>query len=304
MERRTIRDELKHQFRFGGMHVRLIAFNLAIFLAIGIGLMIERLMALHTAPITAWMTDIFTLPSSFRGLITMPWALFTSIFAHFSFGHFLSNMLFLYFAGSLFLGFFSGRRLLHVYVLGGIFGGLTEIIAHELFPIFITEEFIVGASGSVMAILTAIVAHRPQLQLHFFGIRIPVLLIAGLYLLGDLLQLGQNDHVAHFAHLGGALLGYLSVRKMHSSSNIINMSESFGQKFMAFFGNLFRPKTKMRVERGGGTRGAKTDEQYNMEAKERQKRIDAILDKISKSGYESLTKAEKEFLFSQSKRNG
>jgi hypothetical protein len=124
-----------------------------------------------------------------------------------------------------------------------------------------------------------------------------------LYLLGDLLQLGQNDHVAHFAHLGGALLGYLSVVNLSSSSNIINLSERFGHQLKAFVGNLFRPKQKMRVQRGGG-RVVKTDEEYNMDAKERQKKIDAILDKIAKSGYESLTKAEKEFLFSQSKRNG
>jgi membrane associated rhomboid family serine protease len=297
---RTFLDEMKHQLRHGGMHIRLIFINLVVFLVIGLGFVGEKLAGDQSGQVQKVFMDIFTLQSNFSGLIYKPWGLITSIFAHFGFIHFLVNMMVLYFAGRLFLQFFSSRRLLHLYIIGGIAGGLFEILAHELFPVFQGQAAIVGASGSNMAIMISIVAHRPKLQAGFFGIQFPLFLIPGLYLLGDLMSLGSNDGIAHFAHLGGALLGFLSVVNLHTSSNIINMSESFGQKFMAFFNRLLKPKQKMRVERGG-VRMGKSDEQYNVEAKERQKKIDAILDKISKSGYESLTKAEKEFLFSQSK---
>lgn len=293
---RTFIDELRYQYRHGGMHIRLIFINTVVFLLIAIGMLATRG---QSYPLFA---DIFALQSSFEGVIHKPWGLFTSIFAHFGFLHFLMNMLFLYFVGRIFLQFFTSRRLLYVYVIGGIVGGLAEIAAQEILQSGPGNVSVVGASGSVMALFLAVAVYRPKLQVNLFGILpMPLLLIAGLYVLSDLLKVGSNDHTAHFAHLGGALIGFLSVTNMHSSYNIINMSESFGQKFLAFFGGLFRPRKRMRVERGGGVRSGKSDEQYNMEAKERQKKIDIILDKISKSGYESLTKAEKEFLFSQSK---
>jgi membrane associated rhomboid family serine protease len=304
MQQRSFSDELKYQYRHGGMHIRLIFVNTAVFLAIIIGLGISNLTADKTHTLDNILVQIFTLPSSFRGLLMQPWGWVTSIFAHFEFFHFLVNMLMLYFFGQIFQQFFTGRRLLHLYIVGGLAGGLAEIIAHEVFPIYQTEDFILGASGSLMAVMVAMAAYRPRLQVNLFGVLpVPLFVIALLYLLSDLVQLGRHDGVAHFAHLGGALIGYLSVVNLHKSSNIINMSETFGQRFRAFFGNLFKPRTRMKVERGGSDpRMKKTDEEYNMDAKARQQKTDAILDKISKSGYESLTKAEKEFLFSQSKK--
>lgn len=305
MQQRSFSDELKYQYRHGGMHIRLIFINAVIFLAIILGVGISKLTADPLHRVENVMVQIFTLPSSFHGLLRQPWGWLTSIFAHFDFIHFLVNMMMLYFFGQIFQQFFTARRLLHLYIVGGLAGGLVEIIAHEVFPIYQTEDFILGASGSLTAIMVAMAAYRPRLQVNLFGVLpVPLFVIALIYLLSDLAQLGRHDGVAHFAHLGGALIGYLSIVNLHKSSNIINMSETFGQRFSGFFRNLFKPKTRMKVERGGGTdpRMKKTDEEYNMDAKARQQKIDAILDKISKSGYESLTKAEKEFLFSQSKR--
>lgn len=286
------------------MHIRLIFINAVIFLAIILGVGISRLTKDESHTMENILVQIFTLPSSFRGLLMQPWGWVTSIFAHFDFFHFLLNMLMLYFFGQIFQQFFTSRRLLHLYVVGGLAGGLVEIIAHEVFPIYETQDFILGASGSLMAVMVAMAVYRPRLQINLFGILpIPLFVLALIYLAADLAQLGTGDGVAHFAHFGGALIGWLSVVNLHKSSNIINMSETFGQRFMAFFSNLFKPKTRMKVERGGSNpRMKKTDEEYNMDAKARQQKIDAILDKISKSGYESLTKAEKEFLFSQSKK--
>ncbi len=300
---RTFIDELKHQYRHGGAHIRLIFINTVVFLLIGISLVIEKLSGNAGGTLSGVLHDVFTLETDFNKFLHKPWGLVTSIFSHFGFLHFLFNMLFLYVAGNMFLQFFNARRLTHLYVIGGIVGGIFELLAHALFPGMSENAVVVGASGSVTAIFIAMAFYRPSLQINLFGLLpVPLILLAGIFLLSNLLNLGSDDSVAHFAHIGGALTGILSVQNLHSSSNIINMSEKFTQRFLAFFSKLFNPKPRMRAERGGGVRSGKSDEQYNMDAKERQKRIDAILDKISKSGYESLTKAEKEFLFSQSKK--
>ncbi|HLP54548.1 MAG TPA: rhomboid family intramembrane serine protease [Fluviicola sp.] len=302
---RSFTEELKYQYKVGGMHIRLIFINVVIFLLIGTATMIERLYqtpASEGTPVLDTLKDIFALRTDLSQLIYKPWGLVTSMFAHFDLIHCLVNMLMLYFAGRMFLQFFSGRRLLHTYVIAGIAGGLVEILADVAFPVMESSHgLIVGASGSIMGLFIALFVYRPGMQVSVFGVQVPFFIVPLFFLISDFINLGANDGTAHFAHLGGALIGWLSMVNLHSSSNIINFSETMGQRFLAFFSRLFKPRQRMRVERGGG-RTVKTDEQYNMEAKERQQRIDAILDKISKSGYESLSKSEKEFLFSQSKK--
>jgi hypothetical protein len=115
--------------------------------------------------------------------------------------------------------------------------------------------------------------------------------------LKDLIGLGSNDNIAHFAHLGGAIFGLISIQNMYSKNNIINvLYRVFGNIKNVFTFN--KPKTpKFTTTRGG----IKKDEDYNLEKKKRQGKTDEILDKISKAGYESLTKEEKDFLFNQSK---
>lgn len=298
MQDRNFFDEIKAQYKYGGMHMKLILVNTVVFLVMGLLHVISNL----TGSIWPdyYLYEVFTLQTDGILFIQHPWGLITSIFAHLDLIHFLLNMLMLYFVGNMFQQFFSGRRLLHVYVLGGVFGGLLEVFAHLLFDRMVDLP-VLGASGAVMALFMAMAFYRPNLQVQLFGI-IPVRLIfvAGIFLLFNIVSLGKNDHVAYFAHVGGSIIGILSVVGITSSTNIINMSESLGQKIARFFSSLFSSKPKMKVERGG-VRHGKTDDQYREEAKLKQEKIDKILDKISKSGYDSLTKAEKEFLFSQSK---
>lgn len=296
-------NDFRNQLARGSSLIRLIFINVAVFVGIRLALVIAELTD-NLVPTTNVLVKAFMLNATPNGFLHAPWGLVTSIFVHFDFIHIIMNMLFLYFAGSMFLQFFTSRRLVHLYVIGGIAGGLLEIAAHAIFPALSDQPtIVVGASGSIMAVFIAMAFHKPNLQVSLFGI-IPVklIVIAGFYLLFDLLNLAKGDGTAHFAHLGGALIGFLSVQNLHSKNNIINMSETFGQKWKSFWANLFKPKTKMRVERGGG-KPYKTDEQYNLDKKAKQEKTNKILDKISKSGYESLTKAEKEFLFSQSKND-
>jgi hypothetical protein len=205
-------------------------------------------------------------------------------------------MLFLYFSGQLFEQIFDKRRLWQTYIFGGISGGMLEIAAHYLFPSFQNaDQVVVGASGSIMAIFTALAFHSPNIRVNLFGIfPVKIYLIAIFFLLNDLIGIADpSDNVAHFAHLGGAIFGLISIQSMHSNNNILSVLGSF-------FDRIKKIITSGKSTKSGKAK-IKTDEEYNLEKKRRQEKTDAILDKISKSGYESLTKAEKDFLFQQSK---
>ena len=303
---RTFIDDLKHQYRFGGMTMRLLFINSGIFILVQLFYVFGRLIGGDATKNIAQVAEtIFALNTDIPFFFQHPWGLFTSIFAHFTFWHFLMNMLFLYFSGKMFESLFDQKRLLYTYLVGGIAGGLLEILAHLIFPVLQKESIvIVGASGSIMAIFSALAFHRPNLKVNLFGVfPVRLIFVAGFFILTDLFSLGMDDGTAHFAHIGGVIIGFLSVQNLSSSSNFMNKLQLLGDKIVLFFSGLFRSDRKLKIKKGGKTRTTqfKSDEEYNLEAKTRQKKTDLILDKISKSGYESLTKAEKDFLFNQSK---
>ena len=257
------------------------------------------------------MTELFrhnymSAPGDPSLLIYRPWSLVTQLFTHGSFTHFLFNMVALYFSGRIFINFFNQRRLLLTYLLGGIFGYLIHLIAYYSFP-GIAEEgvaSILGASGAVFAIFVASAVHNPSYPIHLFGVfKLPLFVIAALYVLSDLMGVGSKDQVAHFAHLGGALFGGLSVINAFSSKNFMNRIDRFIFRFK--LGNIsIKQKTrkpKMKVHQSTKA-SAQTDEQYNADKVVQKERIDAILEKISKKGYEGLSKEEKDILFNESKR--
>ncbi len=302
MQQSNFIADLKRHFQTGGMHIRLLFVNALVFLFIGILNVIGRLISPGLSEsIHGILGDIFTLKASFLGFVMAPWGIFTSIFAHFTFFHFLFNMIFLFFVGKMFEHFFGAKKLLLIYIFGGLAGGILEILAHELFPgIAISSSVIVGASGSIMAIFIAVAVYRPQMEVKLFGVfPVKIIILAGLYFVYDLLSIGSNDGTAHFAHLGGAIFGYLAVQKVNTPKNLLVRLERGLNTWESKLKSLFTKKApKLKVEYGG--RG-KTDEQFNTEKIARQKKIDVILDKISKSGYESLSSKEKDFLFDESK---
>lgn len=291
-------DDLKHQYHHGGASIRLLFINVGVFLLINLLLVFGRLA--NSPAMSAFLGEIFALETDIPSFITHPWGLFTSLFAHFSFFHLLFNMVFLYFVGRVFEQLFDQKRLYYTYFVGGIFGGLFEILAHLIFPILQeSNTVIVGASGSIMAIFFAVAFHRPTMKVNLFGLLpIRIIFVAGAFLLLDFLNLGRDDGTAHFAHLGGAILGMLSLQNLHSSGNIITIIQMFGDRVQRIFSRS--GNGKLNVKKGNNTR-YQTDEEYNATKKQKQEEIDRILDKISKSGYDSLTKREKDFLFNQSK---
>nr|WP_299201684.1 rhomboid family intramembrane serine protease [uncultured Brumimicrobium sp.] len=303
---RTFKDEIKYQWNNGGMHIKLMGINLAVFVLIKVILVFGALSVPqgYLNPMENVVFDIFTLRGDFQGFLTHPWGIITSIFAHFDFMHFAFNMLFFYFISRFFLLYFSNQRMLYTYILGGLMGGIFQILAYSIFPALQGSHiFVVGASGAVNAIFMAAAFYRPMAEVHLFGmIRLKMIYIAGAYILLDLIQMGGTDNVAHFAHLGGAAFGILSIYNIDSKKNVINFTRITVENLKA----SLKGKPKMKAHKGGKAAGKTTaqnlsDEEYNLNKKKKQAEIDAILDKISKSGYDSLTKKEKQILFDQSK---
>jgi predicted Co/Zn/Cd cation transporter (cation efflux family) len=154
-----------------------------------------------------------------------------------------------------------------------------------------------------MALFTAMSIYRPNIEVSFFNIfPLKLIYLALFFIVLDIITLGIKDGTAHFAHLGGAVFGFWSIQKLISSSNVVVFVQLILNKMINFFKNLFSGNRKLKVKKGVKTRSTefKTDEDYNLEKKRKQEKTDAILDKISKSGYDSLTKTEKDFLFNQS----
>lgn len=285
--------QIKTQYHNGSMTIRLIMANVFVFGLIQLLNALERLQILNfleSFPQGYLSHYLFALPVFELSILFKPWTLLTSLLAHFGFWHLLSNLLFLYFAGSTYEKFYGPKRLLHLYMLGGIAGNLIEIAAHLIFPALQGSAFsVVGASGAIMAVFMALAIGQPQLQVQLFGVfPLRIYMLAIFFFLKDLSAVGTADSVAHFAHIGGALFGIWSIRQFWH----IRLSRSW----LGFQFSSRQPR--MKVQKGGRPL---TDEQFRAKKQEKQARLDTILDKISKKGYDALSKDEKDFLFQQSK---
>jgi membrane associated rhomboid family serine protease len=295
----SIWDDIKTTFRKGSSLTRLIYVNIGLFLLISIIGIIGYLIV--NPEVSNQTIRFLSVPSSLNTLIYRPWTLFTYMFTHKELLHILFNMLWLYWFGMIFLEYFDQKKLVAVYILGGLAGALTYVASYNIFPAFasVVEDSIplLGASASVMAIVIAIAVYVPDytVMLFLFG-RVKIKYIAiVIFILTSVLDFSVNSG-GKLAHIGGALFGYiftLSYRQGHDISRWFN-------RLIDSIVTLFKPSKKMKVtyKKSAG------EYEYNKLKAEHQDQINKILDKISKGGYDSLTREEKETLFRESqKRN-
>ena len=234
----------------------------------------------------------FELSASWIDLPTKPWSIITYSFLHSGFFHLFWNMYLLFFSSKLFLNLFPSNTFFNVYFLGVVVGGITFILSYTFFPAFQNSSpVMIGASAGVMAIFIFMSTYSPDLEIRLilFNVKLRYLGIA--FLLLDIVQIPYGNAGGHLAHLGGAILGFYYVKQLKNGKDIGKPFKNFIDKII----NIFRRKPKMRTvykrEKSQKIKKKVSD------AGEKQKRIDRILDKISISGYESLTQAEKDFLF-------
>ncbi|MEX1003325.1 MAG: rhomboid family intramembrane serine protease [Crocinitomicaceae bacterium] len=301
MQEQNIFEYIKAAYRRSGAIGQLIAVNVVVSIFFGILFAIQELFLVENLSdaVKIW----FAAPGDPAELMYKPWSLITQLFTHGGFAHLAFNMIFLYFTGQIFVQFFGERRLITTYILGGIFAYLFHIGCYYIFPAFqeATPPGLVGASGSIYGIFAAIAIHRPKFTVYFFGvIRLPLILLLGVYIFLQISSIGNTDGIAHLAHIGGAIFGAISVINVHSPANFMNRFDRWWGRRFKLPKVSFKSQPKMKVYKGNVKE--MTDEEFNAAKKIHQERVDAILEKISKKGYESLTKKEKEILFNESKR--
>ncbi|MGE5316558.1 MAG: rhomboid family intramembrane serine protease [Chloroflexota bacterium] len=250
--------------------------------------------------LTEYLQTSLALPANIEVFLSKPWTIISYMFLHFDFWHILFNMLWLYWFGVIFVEYLSQRQLLATYIFGGIAGGLLYILSYNAFPVFnlAKEQAIaLGASASVLAIVVAIAVYVPNYTLNLFILGpVKIKYIALITILIDVLTISKGNAGGHIAHLGGAFWGFMYI-KMLPHVDPSKLFSIFSNDSIKKFREARRHKFKVQY---GKT--PVSDEDYNLQKKEKQQRIDKILDKISQSGYNSLTKEEKELLFSSSKK--
>lgn len=293
--------DLKETFKKGSIFIRLIFINVAIFICctlIGVLLQLFNQSAVE-------VFDLFALPASFSRFALQPWSIVTYMFMHAGFMHILFNMLWLYWFGALFLHFFSAKHLRGLYALGGLCGGLFYMIAYNIFPYFsmvVEQASLVGASASVLAIVAATAYREPNYRIQLFLLGAIRLKYLALIVIGtDLLFITSNNAGGHIAHLGGALAGLWFAASLSKGRDLTSWINKLLDGITALFQKkTWKRKPKMKVHYGQNIR--ERDYDYNAHKKAQSDEIDRILEKLKKSGYESLTTEEKKSLFDASKK--
>ncbi len=281
------------QYNFARLNIaeKLIAINVLIFILHGLS------KALFGVSVDDW----FHLPKDLGAFLGQPWSLITYSFFHAGLGHIFWNMLMLYFTGRIFLNLFDNQRFINVYFLGIIVGGLVFLTSYNVFPTLLnTNTALIGASAGVTAVLIFICAYIPNQEVRIIFFNVKLWYVGAFFVLVDLIQIPYGGNVGgRLAHLGGALLGYIYARQLLNGKDI----GSGFTKLLNSLGNLFKRSEKKAPLKTVYKKNTGRGKAVNYDKEARQRKIDAILDKISKSGYESLSKAEKDFLFKAGKED-
>ena len=285
---------------------RLLVINVAVYLLISIAGIFTFLFG-YIGLAESVGNNILALPAAPGKLLWRFWTPITYMFTHFGFWHLLGNMLWLYFMGQMFLMVFDNKQLFGTYILGGLSGALLYILCYNVFPVFsqaVAASTCVGASAAVTAIVIAICVMRPNMEIRIFGI-IPMTLkwLGILYVVFDVLQITGDNSGGHIAHLGGAIFGALFAWQYSNGKDLTKGFNNLMDKIVTLLpsANQSGKKHKMRVVYNDTNHSASNSD-FNRTSAENQRRMDEILDKISQSGYQSLTKEEKEFLFKMGRK--
>ena len=284
---RSIFNELKFKMFNSGSRLNLfIGINIIVFFGLGILRTIEWLFTREIA-VTTWIVDQLTVPAYLPELLYKPWTLLTYMFSHTGLLHFIFNVLWLYWMGRIFEDFLNSRQFTFTYIAGGLIGAILFLAFYNFLPAFreviLQSPALIGASAGVMAIVVATATLLPDysIMLLFFGqVRLKYLVL--IYVALDIIGISGLNPGGSIAHLGGALLGFIYIKQLQAGHD---------------WSKIFSKRRKLKVvQRNTSSSYSSTSNIPDEEI------IDRILDKISKSGYNSLTKQEKEQLFRASNK--
>ena len=290
----NILDDLKLKYSSGNSATKLIYINVVVFFTLLIVDFILRTVAnsiINT-------TDLFAL-SSFDDLLTKPWQIFSYSWLHGNLFHLIMNMVLLYFVGQMFLQKFQNRNLVTFYIFGGITGGIFFLLFQNIFNY---SHLLVGASAAVYAVFFGMISYNPKMPIRLLLIptSFPLLYVGYFFIAFDVYNIIANQNAGgSISHLGGAIFGYLYMKQFEKGNDflgnfIIKIEQLFQKKDKSTF-KIYKNTSSTSTR----TNVPKDDYDFNHQKVEKQKKIDVILDKISRSGYESLSKEEKDFLFKE-----
>ena len=289
----TLLDQMRNRIQRLNGAEKLILLNVLCFI---LPLFLNTVLFLFNIQ-TDFYVGWFELSASLSELLFKPWTLVSYSFMHSGFFHLFWNMYLLFFASRLFLNLFTPKTFFNLYFLGVIVGGLTFMLSYALFPAFQNSNpIMIGASAGVMAVFIFISTYSPDLEVRLILFNLKLRYLGIVFVLLDVVQIPYGNAGGHIAHLGGAALGFFYARRL---SQGVDIGEPFGNTIDSII-NMFKKKPKMKTvykkqkHSHAGTSFNKKDDF--------QKRIDEILDKISVSGYESLSQEEKDFLFRAGKK--
>ena len=283
---KSIWDDIVYQLRQGSMIFKIILLCTVVFFCF------------ETVHLIYWVGKnplgfeniirFFALPFSFHGIITHPWSVICFMFMHADVSHILWNMLFLYWFGEIYRLYMRDRRILPLFVFGSLAGAALSVLMFHLLPplrLKISTDYMVGASAGIQAIMFAATALNPdhRVRMLFIGY-IPLKYVTLGFFLMDYLALTYGNAGGEIAHIGGALFGFLYIKSLQAGTDWFTPFDKIAA--------LFRPKSKLKATYVSDRKEKKEGPSDN-----EQKRLDQILDRIAKSGYNSLSKEEKDFLF-------
>jgi membrane associated rhomboid family serine protease len=285
---------LKQNFKVGDVLTKLIYINVGIFVLIRLVSVFLMLFNINSTSFLQYLQ----FPSSPELFLYRPWTVFTYMFTHFDVLHILFNMLWLYWFGKLFLTYWGERQLGGLYVWGGIAGAVLFMLSYNIFPYFqhlANDSYLMGASASVMAIVFAVAFYQKDLEVNLLIVgKVKLIYLAIFTFVIDLLAITSSNAGGHLAHIGGALLGiYFAVQIQKGKDLTRSMN-----RLIDWFVNLGKRKPKMKVS----YKRTETDYEYNARKHQEIVDLDSILDKLKRSGYESLSSDEKKRLFDASRK--
>jgi membrane associated rhomboid family serine protease len=291
-----ILDDIKKTFRNGSNLIKLIYINTGVFIILTLIAIIGFLIT--NPEISEKALGLFSVPSSLTSLLMRPWTLLTYMFVHKDIWHILFNMLWLYWFGRIFLEYLDQKKLVTVYLMGGLSGAIIYIFSFNVFPAFagvVNESVAIGASASVMAVVIAIAAYVPDysVQLLLIGrVKIKYMALA-IFVLTSVMDFSINSG-GKLAHIGGAFFGYFYTINLRQGKDI---GRGFN-RLTDLIAAAFKRRRNLKVTH----KKAANEYEYNKVKADHQARINTILDKISKGGYDSLTREEKDTLFRESQK--
>lgn len=298
----SIISDIQQKIRSGNPVTRLIIINVAVFLVISIFRIFTFLSGEASVlnSTEAFLQETLALPLSFGGLAHKPWTLVTYMFTHIALMHIFWNMISLFWFGSILGNYTSNRKIIPLYLLGGIAGGIITIILITVVPTLHSDLGVplIGASAGVTAIIIAAATLVPEVRMNLMFVGPVKLFYVALFVIFiDVLSVASYTNIGgNLAHLGGALMGYIFIVQYKKGRDMAKPINRFFDWISGIFKGSSRGKMTVVHKR------ALSDEEYNYMKNVNQKQVDSILDKISKSGYESLSKAEKDILFRASSK--